>query len=68
MLLMTYADMFYLVAAGEGRWLVRHQITDVLAGRVVRTSNGFLLTDADTRRTEVFPTIDDALRGLYALA
>lgn len=65
---MTYADMFYLVDAGPGRWFVRHQITGVLAGRLVRTSNGFLLTEQDTQNTDVFPTIDDALQTLYALA
>jgi hypothetical protein len=65
---MTYAELFYLEEAGQGRWLVRHQITDVLAGRVVRTSEGFLLTDEDTHATEIFPSMDDALRGLYALA
>jgi len=65
---MTYTDMFYLVDAGQGRWLVRHQITGVLAGHVVRTSNGFLLTEEDTHHTEIFVTIDDALRGLYAVA
>ncbi|MEO8093327.1 MAG: hypothetical protein ABI632_00210 [Pseudolysinimonas sp.] len=65
---MTYADMFYLVDAGQGRWLVRHQITDLLAGKVVRTSGGFLLTEEEADNGAVFPTIDDALRGLYELA
>lgn len=65
---MTYADLFYLVDAGQGRWLVKHQITNLLAGKIVRTSEGFLLTDDEFHRTEVFASIDDALRGLYALA
>ncbi len=65
---MTYADMFYLVEAGQGRWFVRHQITGLMAGHVVRTSQGFLLTEADSQHSEIFVTIDDALRGLYAAA
>lgn len=65
---MTYADMFYLVEAGQGRWIVRHQITGIVAGRVVRTTEGFLLTEEDSHGSEVFPSIDEALRGLYALA
>jgi len=64
---MTYAEHFYLVDAGQGRWLVKHQITNLVAGKIVRTSEGFLLTD-DSHRSEVFASIDDALRGLYALA
>jgi hypothetical protein len=60
--------MFYLVDAGKGRWIVRHQITDIVAGRVVRTSDGFLLTDEESHGSEIFPSIDEALRGLYALA
>lgn len=65
---MTYADLFYLVAAGEGRWLVKHQITNLPAGKIVRTSEGFLLTEDQSHRSEIFGTIDDALRELYALA
>lgn len=65
---MIYADLFYLIDAGQGRWLVKHQITDNLAGKIVRTSDGFLLTDDDSRNSEIFTSIDDALRGLYALA
>ena len=64
---MTYAELFYLVEAGQGRWLVKHQITNLLAGKIVRTSEGFLLTD-DERHSELFASIDDALRGLYAIA
>ena len=65
---MTHTDHFYLVDAGEGRWIVRHQVTDALAGTIVRTSEGFLLTDDHTRGRDVFSSVDDALRGLYATA
>ena len=64
---MTYADLFYLVEAGQGRWLVKHQITNLLAGKIVRTSEGFLLTD-DAQHSAMFESMDDALRGLYAVA
>lgn len=65
---MTYTDLFYLVDAGEGRWLVKHQITNLPAGKIVRTSEGFLLTDDDSRGTALFASIDEALSGLYAAA
>lgn len=64
---MTYAELFYLENAGQGRWLVLHQITDVLAGRIVRTSQGYLLADEEAHTIGSFTSIDDALRGLYAL-
>lgn len=65
---MTYAELFYLVEAGQGRWRVMHQITNLLAGKIVRTSEGFLLTDDDSHTTALFGSIDEALRGLYAAA
>ena len=64
---MSYAELFYLVDAGQGRWVVRHQITDELAGSVIRTSMGFLLSDEETRLVGTFPTVDEALRGLYSM-
>lgn len=64
---MTYAQLFYLEDAGQGRWLVRHQITDLIAGRVVRTTQGYLLTDEESHTIGTFPDINSALRGLYAL-
>lgn len=65
---MTYAELFYLVEAGQGRWRVMHQVTNVLAGRIVRTSEGFMLTDDESSHSQLFSSIDDALRGLYAAA
>jgi hypothetical protein len=63
----SYTDLFYLVDAGQGRWVIRHQITDELAGSVIRTSMGFLLSDEETRLVGTFSTVDEALRGLYAM-
>lgn len=63
---MTYVDHFYLVNAGQGRWIVRHQASDAFAGTILRTPDGYLLTDERSRGSGVFATLDDALRGLYA--
>jgi hypothetical protein len=65
---MTYAELFYLVDAGQGRWTVKHQITDELAGSVMRTSQGFVLRDDAASLVGTFASIEEALRGLYALA
>jgi hypothetical protein len=64
---MTYAELFYLVDAGQGRWTVKHQITDELAGSVMRTSQGFVLRDDAASLVGTFVSIEEALRGLYAL-
>jgi hypothetical protein len=64
---MTYAELFYLVDAGQGRWTVKHQITDELAGSVMRTTQGFVLRDDAESLVGTFVSIEEALRGLYAL-
>jgi hypothetical protein len=64
---MTYAELFYLVDAGQGRWTVKHQITDELAGSVMRTTQGFVLRDDAASLVGTFVSIEEALRGLYAL-
>ena len=64
---MNYSELFYLVDAGEGRWIVRHAITDEVAGRVMRTSQGFVLRNDESRFLGTFPTVERALRNLYAL-
>ena len=64
----TYTEHFYLVEDGHGRWTIRHQITDILAGTILRTSGGFRLKNENARTMGNFESIDRALEGLYALA
>ena len=65
---MNYAEMFYLVDSGEGRWTVRHKLTDEFAGTIMRTSQGLVLRDGESRFRGTFPTVESVLRNLYALA
>lgn len=65
---MSVIDHFYLVEVGHGRWVVRHQITDMFAGSLLRTTGGFRLKNEQGRTLGNFATIDDALRGLYQTA
>jgi hypothetical protein len=65
---MNYAEMFYLVDAGEGRWTVRHSLTDEFAGTIMRTTQGLVLRDGESRFRGTFPTVQSLLRNLYALA
>lgn len=62
----TIGEMFYLVDAGEGQWVVKHQVTDELAGTLARTPAGLLLKDLDARSIGQYDDFDSALRGLYA--
>ncbi len=64
---MTYAELFVLVDNGQGRWIVNHAITDERAGSIMRTNQGFALRNDESRFLGTFPTIDVALRNLYAL-
>lgn len=65
---MTYAEWFYLTDAGQGRWVVRHAISDEIAGTITRVPTGFVLSDADTAQLGVFPSTTAALRELYLAA
>ncbi len=38
---MTHSEHFYLTENGHGRWIIRHQITDIMAGTILRTAGGF---------------------------
>ncbi|MET4780855.1 hypothetical protein [Glaciihabitans sp. UYNi722] len=64
----TIGEMFYVVDAGEGRWVVKHQVTGELAGSLLRTPSGLLLKDSESRSVGQFSDFDEALRGLYATA
>jgi hypothetical protein len=64
---MNQTEYFYLVARGEGRWIIKHQVTHESAGKIVHTTRGFTLSDEESRLIGSFDSIDDALRGLYAL-
>jgi hypothetical protein len=62
-----YTNLFLLVDAGEGRWVIKHAITESLAGTLMRTSQGLVLRDETSRFLGTFPTVEVALRNLYAL-
>ncbi|HEY1530507.1 MAG TPA: hypothetical protein VGF80_06805 [Galbitalea sp.] len=64
---MYSSELFYLVDAGEGRWIIKHAITDQTAGTILRTSQGIVLRNEDSRFLGTFPNADTALRNLYAL-
>ncbi len=57
---------FSLIEDGHGHWIIRHQITDVFAGTILRTTAGYSLRNESGRTVGNFITIDDALDGLYA--
>jgi hypothetical protein len=63
--LLTYSKMFYLVQAGQARWVVHHQITNILAARIVKTSQGFQLTDDNGKALGEFSSVEGALHDLY---
>ncbi|MGV8883526.1 MAG: hypothetical protein ACOH19_15375 [Rhodoglobus sp.] len=60
-------EHFYLIEQGHGRWAVRHQITDELAGSILRTAQGYRLRNEHSRTLGNFASIEDAIQGLYAL-
>lgn len=62
---MGRADWFYAVATTDGRWTVRHQLTDLLAGTITRTSHGYRLKDEHARDLGGFDSVESALEGLY---
>ncbi len=64
---MNPLELFSLVPAGDAHWTIRHQVTDELAGYLLRTPLGFVLKDEDLRTIGTFRTTEAALRGLYAL-
>jgi len=63
----TYTEHFYLIEDGHGRWTIRHQITDIIAGTILRTSGGFRLKNEHARTIGNFDSIENALQGLYAV-
>jgi len=65
--LVNHVEFFFLVDAGEGRWTINHAITGEAAGSLMRTTRGLVLRDADSHFIGNFPTVDVALRNLYAL-
>ena len=64
---MNYLELFYLIDAGEGRWIIKHAITDEVAGTLMRTTQGEVLRNEQSRFLGTFPSVEAALRGLYAL-
>lgn len=66
--MLAFSEFFYLVHAGQGRWVIRHRITDMSAGSVRRSGSGFALYDDRSHLIGEFDTIEHALGGLYATA
>jgi hypothetical protein len=62
---MTNSQWFLVETGGACRWIVRHQVTGELAGTIVRTPAGYLLTDDRDRTIGSFPTREHAVDGLY---
>jgi len=62
---MSDYEHFYLVEDGHGRWTILHQITDILAGTILRTAGGFRLKSDHHRTVGNFDSIEAALVGLY---
>jgi hypothetical protein len=65
---MNWAELFYLVATGEGKWAVHHQVTGELAGRIRRIGPGFSAKDDSAHDIGDFPSIEAALSSLYEAA
>lgn len=65
---MSLLEHFTLVSEGDGHWTIRHKVTNLLAGRIIESSGGFLLSGDDSRAVGIFDSIDDAMVGLYATA
>jgi hypothetical protein len=59
---------FALIEDGRGHWIVRHQVTDIFAGTILRVPTGFRLRTEDGRTVGTFPSLNAALDGLYARA
>lgn len=63
---MNTLEHFSLTEDGHGRWTIRHQITEILAGTILRTSGGYRLKNDHGRTVGNFASIEDAIQGLYA--
>jgi hypothetical protein len=63
----NFSELFYLVDAGEGRWIIKHAITNEIAGTMMRTTQGIVLRNEESRFLGTFPAAEVALRNLYAL-
>lgn len=61
----NYSEWFLVESCGVCRWTVRHQVTGELAGSIVRTPAGYLLTDDQGSRIDSCSTLDKAVEVLY---
>ena len=59
------SQWFLVEASGVCRWKIRHQVTGELAGTIVRTPAGYVLTDDQEYTIGRFPTREHAVDGLY---
>lgn len=65
---MSHAEWFYLVPTAQEHWIVRHQLTDRLAGNLMLTTRGFRLRDEQGRELGTFESLEKAMEGLYEMA
>ena len=63
---MSLLEHFTLVSEGDGHWTIRHKVTNLLAGRIIESSGGFLLSGDDSRAVGIYDTMGDAVTGLSA--
>ena len=61
----SHAEWFLVDAGGLCRWIIRHQVTEELAGSVTRTPVGYVLSDDTGCRIGSFTTLERAVEGLY---
>jgi hypothetical protein len=66
--MLAYSQFFYLVHTGQGRWAIRHRITDEPAGAVERSGPAFEVYDDRDHLVATSDTIEHALAELYATA
>ena len=66
--MLAFSEFFFLVHAGQGRWMIKHRITDESAGSIIRNGSEFDLFDDRGRQVGSFDSVEQALGGLYATA
>lgn len=62
---LNHSQWFVVEATGVCRWTIRHQVTDELAGTIVRSPAGYVLKDDREYTIGRFATREHAVEGLY---
>lgn len=63
--MLNRSQWFFVEATGVCRWIIRHKVTEELAGTIVRTPAGYVLKDDQELTIGRFPTRQHAIEGLY---